>query len=337
MPHRLQQRRLHRQRRLRGLWWALLALLVAGAATATLAGDYPLPWLSLLDPHSPGWQVLTTLRWPRLLGALVVGGALALSGALLQVLLRNPVADAGLLGITPAAAGAAVLWLSLAGGSAIGPLLLPLMAGLGAVAMTLSLMAAALRGGVGNGERLVLIGVAAGALFSGLTAFLLYRLDDLTLRQVQFWLLGSVAQISLLQALLAAVPLLLLGLWLWRRAAAIDALLLGVVEARLAGVPVVRLQRQLLLAAALLAAIAVVLAGGIAFVGLLVPHLLRRLGCDRHRQLLPLTLVGGGVLLLWADQGVRLLAGAPVPLGVITMILGAPALLLLLWRRGPLQ
>ncbi len=326
----LLRRRLLRQRL---LLCVLLLLLLLGLWLASFAGALPLDWRSLSDLQAPGWAVLLELRWPRLVAALVVGGALAVSGALLQVLLRNPVADAGLLGITPAAALAAVCSLAL-GIKQWPQLTLPVAALAGATAMSLLLLLAN-RGQRGaSGERLLLFGVAAGALCSGVMALLLYSLDDLALRQMHFWLLGSVAHTPLPATAVAALLLLLACGWLWRQSNTIDALLLGDVEARLAGIAVDQLRQRLLLLAAMLAALAVVLAGGVAFVGLLVPHLLRRLGCERHRQLLPLSLLGGAVLLLWADQGIRLLSAVPLPLGVITMIFGAPALLLLLWRQG---
>lgn len=336
MPTPLAQLLRRRALQLRVLLWLLLLALLAGVLLASFAGALPVDWRNLGDPQADGWAVLLELRWPRLLAALVVGGALALSGAVLQVLLRNPVADAGLLGITPAAALAAVCWLAL--GVELWPgLTLPLAALAGGTAMSLLLLLASVGPSGAGGERLLLIGVAAGALCSGLMALLLYSLDDLALRQMHFWLLGSVAHTSLQAAACGGLLLLLACGWLWRHSAAIDALLLGEVEARLAGIGVDQLRHRLLLLAAMLAALAVVLAGGVAFVGLLVPHLLRRLGCERHRQLLPLSLLGGAVLLLWADQGIRLLVAVPLPLGVITMILGAPALLLLLWRRGALR
>lgn len=279
-----------------------------------------------------GSEVLLQLRLPRLLLAAFTGGALALAGLLMQDFFRNPLVEPGLLGVSAGAGLGAVIVISLGLG---GLWLLPLAAFAGALG-TLGLVLAIGRRLSGQHAELLLAGVALNALAGALVNLLLSFGDPLTLRSATFWLLGSFAQAewALLGPAWALLGLVLA--WSWRQRTALDVWQLGEAEAVHLGLPLARFRRQLLLAASLLVALAVAQSGGIGFVGLLAPHMARRLGLFRHRELLPATLLLGMLLAVLADWLARtLIAPLELPVGVLTALLGAPAFLLLFLQRRP--
>jgi iron complex transport system permease protein len=277
----------------------------------------------------PGPVILWQLRLPRTALALLVGGGLGLSGAVLQGALRNPLADPGLLGIGGCAALAAVgafYW----GISAVFAPALPLAGLLGAgVGAGLLLVMA---GRAPSGPSLILAGVALSALAAALLAMALALAPNpFALAEITFWLMGSLADRSLLHLALAAPPILLGCLLLLRLGMRLDALALGEdVAATLGAAP----GRTLLLAAvgvALAVGAGTAVAGGIGFVGLVVPHLLRPFWGQRPGALLLPSLLTGAALLLAADLLARTLPlllplSAEPPLGVLTALLGAPFL-----------
>ncbi|MEO6326341.1 MAG: iron ABC transporter permease, partial [Thermoanaerobaculia bacterium] len=281
------------------------------------------------------------LRLPRALLGLLVGGALALSGASLQALLQNPLADPYLLGVSGGAACGTLLGVALSAGVSgaliagrLGTFLMPLAAFAGAlVAVALVGLGASVDGRLDRG-RLLLSGVVVNALASAVLLFLLSFSDATRTRSFVFWMLGSlsgatgdaVAALGL-YALVGAAVLLPL-------ARSFDALTLGDETAQTLGVPVESVKRLAYVAASLLAAAAVSSAGIIGFVGLLVPHAARRL-VRGHRALLVVSFVLGGVLLVLSDVVARsLFAPAEVSVGAVTALIGAPGFLLLLRRRG---
>jgi iron complex transport system permease protein len=285
------------------------------------------------------WQdtVILQVRLPRALVALLVGGGLAVAGATLQGLFRNPLADAGVLGVSSGASLGAVLaiYLHLAGRAVW---TLPVCSFLGAAGDALLVFAIAARRGRGRlfSGTLLLVGVAVGALNVSLTTFILsVALSSYDAgRQVVYWLLGGLEARTWDHLLLGAAPILGGVAIIVASARELDALLLGELGAASVGVDVPRVRLRLVLASALVVGAAVAIAGPIGFVGLLVPHVVRLAVGPSHRTLLPLSFVGGGVFLVIADVVARTLLGpTEIPVGVVTAAVGAPVFLALLVRK----
>lgn len=298
-------------------------LLAALAATVVLALAWELP------PGPLGADILRELRLPRVGLAAFTGAALALAGLLLQDLFRNPLVEPGLLGVSAGAGLAAVVAI----GSGLGGLwLLPAAAFAGALG-TLGLVLALGQRLGRSSATLLLVGVAVNALAAALVQLLLSIGDTGLLRSASFWLMGSFAQADPLLLLPATAVLALVAALGWRRAPALDLWQLGDSEAGHLGLDVVRFRRETLLLASLLVALAVAQAGGIGFIGLLAPHMARRMGLALHRQLLPASLLLGALLAVAADLlARRLIAPLELPVGVLTALLGAPAFLFLFLR-----
>jgi iron complex transport system permease protein len=309
--------------------WLAVALL-AVAAASLLVGDGVL--------GLPDVLVLVQIRLPRTLLAILVGGGLGLSGAVLQGALRNPLADPGLLGITGAAGlGAAIVFYW--GLSRFFAPALPLggLAGAGIGAVLLLVLA----GRTLSGPALILAGVAVSALASALVALALTLAPNpFALAEITFWLLGGLQDRTLLHVALAAPPILAGAVILLRLGPGLDALSLGEDTAASLGIPIGRTLRLAAAGTALTAGAAAAVAGGIGFVGLVVPHLLRPVLGERPGALLPGSMLAGAILLLAADMLVRVaplllpLSQAP-PLGVLTALLGAPFLIMIVRRTVP--
>lgn len=288
--------------------------------------------------------ILVHLRLPRVVLGVLVGAALAVCGALLQGLFRNPLADPGLIGVSSGSALAAAGWIVLGAETAVGTALGPLAGGVGlalaAFAGGLVTTIVVYRLGRHGGRTLVatmlLAGVAVAALCGALTGLLLFLADDAQLRSITFWSLGSLggatwatvaAAAPLLVAPVVAAPLLARGL---------NAMLLGEAAAFHVGVRVEAVKRGAIVLSALGVGAAVSAAGLIGFVGLVVPHLVRlALGPD-HRTLLPASALLGALLLVLADLVARTLAApAELPIGIVTALAGGPFFLWLLLRERP--
>jgi iron complex transport system permease protein len=280
--------------------------------------------------------IVRDLRLPRALLGLLVGGALALSGAALQALLGNPLADPYLLGVSGGAACGTLLAILLGAGAGglLGSLALPLASLGGALGAVLLVGLGASVGGRLDRGRLLLSGVVVNALASAVLLFLLSSGDAAAARGFVFWMLGSLSGATS-DAVAALAVYALLGLAvLLPLARAFDALTLGEETAFTLGIPVERAKKVAYLAASLLAAAAVAHAGIIGFVGLLVPHVVRRV-THGHRALLAASFLGGGILLVASDLLARtLLAPNEISIGAVTALLGAPAFLVLLRRRA---
>ncbi|MBS4097418.1 MAG: iron ABC transporter permease [Sulfuricella sp.] len=272
--------------------------------------------------------IVVHLRLPRVLAAFGCGALLALAGTLFQALLRNPLADPYILGIS---GGAAVGALSaiLVGVAAALVNLAALGGALGAMALVFLLS----RGSAAwDMHRLLLTGVVLSAGFGALISLLLSLAPLMEARGMLFWLMGDLSQAQTPWAVWLAVPLLL-GVALYA-APSLDVLTLGEAKAQSLGVAVRPLQGLLYFAASAATAVAVMEGGAIGFVGLIVPHALRLAGVNRHRHLLLLAALGGGSLLVLADALARSVAAPQqLPVGVLTALLGVPALLLLLRRQ----
>jgi iron complex transport system permease protein len=284
-------------------------------------------------PASPQQAaVLWNIRLPRVLLGALVGAALAVSGALLQGVFRNPLADPGLIGVSSGAALGAVAVIVL-GVAPLGPFTLPLAAFLAGAATTLLVYWLARRHGRTEVATLLLVGLALNALAGAATGLLTYVADDAELRSIVFWTMGGLGG-ALWQSVLAVAPLILLALlgapWFGRQ---LNLFALGESEARHLGVEVERVKRGAVLLAALATGAAVALAGPIGFVGLIVPHIVRLVAGPDHRLLLPACALGGASLLVLADLVARTVAApAEIPVGLITAFAGGPFFLALILR-----
>jgi iron complex transport system permease protein len=272
-------------------------------------------------------EILLHLRLPRVLSAFACGGLLAIAGALLQVLLRNPLADPYVLGIS-GGASVAVLSAWLLGISAVSSGAAALLGALAALSLTLIL------GWRARGfamDRLLLTGVVLASGFGAMVSLLLSLAPSARLPGMVFFLLGDLSVAEDPVAVWAVFAgLAAFGLW---AAPGLDVLSLGEAKAKSLGIAVGSLQAAAFLAAAAATAVVVVQAGAIGFVGLMIPHAVRLLGVSDHRWLLPACLLLGGSLLTLADLLSRtLVAPAELPVGVITALLGVPALLWLLGK-----
>lgn len=287
--------------------------------------------------------VVVGIRLPRTLLGLMVGAALAVSGALMQGLFRNPLADPGLAGISSGAAlaGAAMIVLGGSLPAIFGALPFPALSATafaGALVATFALYRIATRGGRTSVATLLLAGVALRALADSFTGVLSYVSDDRQLRDMTFWMLGSLggatwARVATVAAalvpVLAAAPFLARGL---------NALVLGEAEAFHIGIAVERLKKVVILLVAVAVGASVSASGVIVFVGIVVPHLLRLTVGPDHRVLLPASAMLGGILLVGSDILARMLVQpAELPIGIITAAIGAPFFLwLLLVKRRSL-
>lgn len=287
--------------------------------------------------------IVWDIRLPRVLTGALVGAALAVAGAVMQGLFRNPLADPGLVGVSAGAGFGAVAAIVLGGllplalRDLVGAYLVPFAAFLGGWASTLILYRIATRGGRTSVATMLLAGIALGALTGALTGFIVYRADDTQLRDLTFWGMGSVAGATWAK-LLTAGPVIALALiaapFLAR---ALDALALGEAVARHMGIDTQRMKRIAILSVAGSVGASVAITGGIGFIGIVVPHLLRLVQGPEHRNLLPNAALLGAITLLIADMISRVVvAPAELPIGIVTATLGGPFFLWILLKNRAL-
>lgn len=284
--------------------------------------------------------VLESIRAPRVLLGMLVGAGLAVSGAALQGLFRNPLADPGLIGVSSGAALAAVTVIVL-GATVLQPVsdflglyALPVAAFGGGLAVTVLVYRISSVGGKTVVATMLLAGIAIAAIAAAMTGLLTYVADDTQLRTLTFWSMGSLGGATWAQVGIAAAfiipPLLIIPLY----ARALNAILLGESEAMHLGFDLNKTKRHLILWVALCVGAAVSVSGVIGFVGLVTPHLLRLVIGPDHRYLLPASALLGACLLLAADMVARtLVAPAELPIGIITAMLGGPFFLWLLIKQ----
>ncbi|HEV8264636.1 MAG TPA: iron ABC transporter permease [Gemmatimonadales bacterium] len=311
--------------------WAALGAATAVALVASVVlgpAAVPLGELARSD-------IVWSLRVPRTVLAFLVGGSLGVAGAGLQALVRNPLADPFLLGLSGGAGLGAVLAIAT---HLSGPWALPLAAFVGALgALALVYRMGLVGGAVLDPRILLLAGVAVGAFAAAITTAIVALADAAQLRNAFLWLWGGLSAASwdsvLVLTLYAPLPLAVL----FAAARPLDLLALGEEPARYLGADVERVKRRVYIAASLLTAAAVAVSGVIGFVGLVVPHIARLTWGHRHRVLLPATFIGGGALLVFADTLARtVVAPRELPVGVVTALVGVPifALLLRRWTVG---
>ncbi len=320
---------------LTGLLVALLALAVVlgvrfGSVSLTTAEAVGALLGHGTDVHR---TIVVDLRLPRALLGVLVGGSLALAGATFQAILRNPLAEPYILGISGGASVGAVLVLSL-GLAGSGSWVLPLAAFAGAILAIVLVFRVAMASGRAMDVRVLLLaGVVVGAFFSACIAFILSVSEARTVQSAVLWIMGSLAGAAWRDVVLAAAYGLPAAGVLLALARPLNAMAIGEETARYLGTDVERVKRLALGIAALLTAAGVAVAGVIGFVGLVVPHAVRLLVGSDHRILLPLSFLAGAAFLTLADLLARLaLAPTEVPIGVITAFVGVPFFLVLLRR-----
>ena len=303
-------------------FWAALAV----GSIAVAPGDII---AALLGREAPGADIINELRLPRALAGFACGGLLALAGALMQVLLRNPLADPYILGIS-GGAGVGALFAILIGLPALG---IDGLAFAGALGSMLLVFGLAHGDGSWTQTRLLLTGVIVAAGCGALVALMLAIAPEDRLRGMLFWLMGDLAQagsawpplVVLAAALVLAMPF----------ARELNLLARGLLQAQAMGVAVGRLRYVIYLLASLATAASVTTAGSIGFIGLVVPHLVRLATGNDQRLLLPASALAGGALLMLADTLARsLIAPQQLPVGVLTALIGVPVFLFLLSRQA---
>ncbi|MEW5967327.1 MAG: iron ABC transporter permease [Pseudomonadota bacterium] len=346
--------RLPRLTRTGGVVVTLAALLVLSILAAAGTGAVSLPPMHILAilaaqlgldrgvPVGPGETALFLhLRLPRVVLAMVVGAGLAVCGAALQGLFRNPLADPGLVGVSGGAAlGAGLV---IVAGGLLAPLmfpamrlwLLPIAAFGGGLAAALLVYRLGTRAGVSDITAMLLAGIAINAFAgAGLGAFS-YFANDEQLRNLTFFTLGGLGAANWMVVAVSLAVVALVAAVFLRQARALNALLLGEAEATHLGVDVQATKRRIFLGVAAAVGVLVAFTGMIGFVGLVVPHLARMLLGPDHHRVLPVSMLLGALLVVLADLGARtLIVPAELPLGVLTAALGAPFFVWLLAKRG---
>lgn len=339
-----------RASRTRACFVALTLCAISASFLGLSTGAIHIPiselWKILTDPGgraSTYASVIWDLRAPRVLLALLVGAALAIAGAAMQGLFRNPLADPGLVGVSSGAALAAVAAIVFASSITLDQNLMPLVTPAASFAggLLAAWLAARLAsaGGQTRTATLLLAGLAINAIAGAGIGLLTQISGDAALREVTFWLFGSLAKAGWAELSIGAPLLLIILVLLPREARALDALLLGEAEAEHLGIDVEALKRRVTTLVVLAVAVSVALAGVIGFIGLVVPHLLRLVLGPEHRGLLPSAALGGAALLASADLAARSwLAPAELPVGILTALIGGPFFLgLLIQMRGRIE
>lgn len=322
---------LARQQQRQNIRWLLcLSVLMLLALLLSLcAGEQ---WISPGDWFTPRGELFVwQIRLPRTLAVLLVGAALAISGAVMQALFENPLAEPGLLGVSNGAGVGLIAAVLLEQGQL--PNWAPgLCAIAGALIITLILLRFARRHL--STSRLLLAGVALGIICSALMTWAIYFSTSVDLRQLMYWMMGGFGGVDWRQSwlMLALIPVLL---WICCQSRPVNMLALGEISARQLGLPLWFWRNVLVAATGWMVGVSVALAGAIGFIGLVIPHILRLCGLTDHRVLLPGCALAGASALLLADIVARLaLAAAELPIGVVTATLGAPVFIWLLLKAG---
>ncbi|MBT3621015.1 MAG: iron ABC transporter permease [Porticoccaceae bacterium] len=323
----------------------LLILLPVVALFSLTVGTVSISWLEVLDAifgNVSSAQIDTILfdiRLPRILLAIFVGAVLASTGAVMQGLFRNPLADPSLIGVSSGASvGASIMIVTaggaIQGGALVGLSLVSIGAFVGGFLATLLVYRLATSGMGTSVTTMLLAGIAIGALAGALNSLLSYFSDNDMLRQISLWQMGNLSGASWLKVSIMGVVAVLLMSLFPRDSKALNALLLGESEARHLGINVQWVKRRLITLTALGVGVSVAVAGLVGFVGLIMPHIIRLMIGPDHRWLIPASGLAGAVLLVIADSLARVVViPAELPTGILTAILGAPFFVILLLQQ----
>lgn len=324
----------------------MLALL-ASLSIAISVGAVPVPtatvWSIVLNKLSPGlieqtWSqgreaIVWEIRFPRALLAVLVGAGLAIVGASLQAVTRNPLADPHLLGISSGGAFGAILAL-LHTGLFLGLLTVPLMAFVGALMATAIVLGVSRLANATSADRLVLAGVAVSFIVMAAANGLIFLGEPHASHTVVFWMLGGLGLAQWTHLIYPLVILLVCGAWLMSRAGALNAMTVGDETASTLGIPVARFRVLVFVVGALITGVMVAFSGIIGFVGLMVPHIVRMVVGGDYIRVLPASALVGAIFLLWADIVARtLMAPEDMPIGIVTGLIGGMFFVWLLGRK----
>ncbi|WP_299702995.1 iron ABC transporter permease [uncultured Tateyamaria sp.] len=323
------------------------AVLVLSISAAIGLGAIPIPmsvvWGVVANKISPDWvpvvwssgreAIVWDIRFPRALLACCVGAGLAMVGASLQAVTRNPLADPHLLGISAGGAFGAILAL-LHTGLFLGLLTVPLLAFLGALAATLLVLAVSQFASATSADRLILAGVAVSFIVMSLANMLIFLGDPRATHTVVFWMLGGLGLAQWGQLVFPFAILVAGGAYLWLNASNLNAMTIGDETASTLGISVARFRLSVFVVGALITGVMVAFSGIIGFVGLMVPHIVRLIVGGDYARVLPASALLGAVFLIWADVLARtFMAPDEVPIGVITGLIGGVFFVWLLRRR----
>ncbi|WP_230374412.1 FecCD family ABC transporter permease [Pontivivens ytuae] len=325
-----------------------VASLVISLSIAISVGAVPVPtatvWGVLINKLSPDiveqtWSagreaIVWDIRFPRALLAMMVGAGLAMVGASLQAVTRNPLADPHLLGISSGGAFGAILAL-LHTGLFLGLLTVPLLAFLGALGATAIVLGVSRIADATSADRLVLAGVAVSFIIMAAANVLIFLGDPRATHTVVFWMLGGLGLAQWDQLVFPLVILLACGVWLFSQAAALNAMTIGDETASTLGIPVARFRLIVFVVGALITGVMVAFSGIIGFVGLMVPHIVRMIVGGDYARVLPASALVGAIFLLWADIAARtVMRPEDMPIGIVTGLVGGVFFVWLLARRG---
>jgi iron complex transport system permease protein len=323
-----------------------MVVLAASLTIAIGVGAVSIPpstvWGILANKAAPGivdptWShgrdaIVWDIRFPRALLAAMVGAGLALVGASLQAVTRNPLADPHLLGISSGGAFGAILAL-LHTGLFLGLLTVPLLAFLGALAATVVVLGVVRVADATSADRLVLAGVAVSFIIMALANVLIFLGDPRATHTVVFWMLGGLGLAQWSQLVYPLVILIVCGTWLWVCASRLNAMTIGDETASTLGIAVDRFRLQVFVIGAMITGVMVAFSGIIGFVGLMVPHIARMIVGGDYRRLLPFSALIGAIFLLWADIIARtIMAPEDMPIGIVTGLVGGMFFVWLLRR-----
>lgn len=299
-------------------------------AAAVLLQQLGLPFLQDVELSKEQLAAIWYIRMPRMLVGMLVGGALGISGAVMQGIFSNPLAEPGLIGISAGAALGAVISIAI-GGTASSIYAMPAFAFLGSLLAVCLTVFLAMRNGKIPVMTLLLAGVAVGMLLGAVTSGLLTIMNEQKLQQYLFWMVGGLDYRRWEHVYLAVGPITLGIAIMLLLARHLNILVLGETEAKAVGMPVLKFRMGLLCVAAMTTATSVCVSGSIGFVGLVIPHMMRMLLGPDHRILLPASALGGALFLVFCDcLGRVVLPPAEVRVGIMTAILGSPYFLYLL-------
>lgn len=325
-----------------------MALLLVSLSFAVSVGAVPVPlgtvWGILLNKIDRGlvdqtWSqgreaIVWEIRFPRAILAMMVGAGLAMVGASLQAVTRNPLADPHLLGISSGGAFGAILAL-LHTGLFIGLLTVPLLAFLGALGATAIVLGVSRFADAMSADRLVLAGVAVSFIIMACANVLIFLGDPKATHVVVFWMLGGLGLAQWSQLIYPLVVLLASTAWILSRSTELNAMTVGDETASTLGIPVARFRLAVFVAGALITGVMVAFSGIIGFVGLMVPHVARMLVGGDYRRVLPASAFLGAIFLLWADIAARtIMAPEDMPIGIVTGLVGGGFFVWLLSRRS---
>lgn len=316
----------------------ILSLVLLGA---TWQGAMEINWANLFVKDSIENYIVLQVRVPRILAALLVGGGLAISGAVMQGLFRNPLVEPGIIGVSGGAALFAALTIVLGEKiaptifKALGDYALPAAACLGGWLVTSILYLFSRNKNGVSISSMLLIGIAINAFTGALIGLLTFIASETELRSLTFWSMGSLSNFNYQKILiLVGVQIVFVPL-LWKKAKEMNAMLLGEREARHLGIHVEQLKKTQIWGVAIITGTAVAFAGAIGFIGLLIPHLVRMMFGADNRFVLPISYLLGGILLIVSDSFSRTIAApSEVPIGILTAFLGAPFLAYLVYKQG---